>query len=145
MVFDHDLFSFVDATIAEWPLVLITNPKNAKYLVTSREPSARMLHSSHVRILAFSTAAIVSMRLEIDGVELVTPVPVDNGPLYVSPWQPAKYSLGLHIIRVKVTDAIGRSTIFEQVFTLDDTVLLLDKFPQMLLLTDLHSLVCMIR
>lgn len=141
MAFDHDLFSFVDTTIGEWPLVLVTNPKNAKFLAPSREPIDRMLNSTHIRILVFSTVNIESIQLLIDGQEISTPVAVDDGPLYVSPWQPNKYEKGLHAIEVVAMDIIGRKNVYVHQFSLDGTSSPLDQLPQMLLLTDLHSLV----
>lgn len=141
MAFDHDLFSFVDTTIGVWPLVLVTNPKDAKFLAPSREPVDRMLNSTHIRILVFSTANIQSIQLVIDGHEVSAPVVVDDGPLYVSPWQPSNYKTGLHDIKVVVMDSVGRKNAYMHQFSLDGTLSPIDKLPQLLLLTDLHSLV----
>ena len=49
IAFDHDLLSFADVTLDEWPLVLVTNPKDAHFMVPSREPVGRMRHSTHVQ------------------------------------------------------------------------------------------------
>lgn len=141
MAFDFDLFSFVDVPVGKWPVVLITNPKNAKFLAPSREPTKRMLNSTHIRILAFSPAKIAVVELEVDGQTLPTPVAVNGGPLYVSPWQPGHYASGLHHMRVVVEDTTGHVTVYEQPFSLDGTLSPIEKFPQFLLLTDLHSLV----
>lgn len=46
---DHDLVSFVDTSLHQWPLVLITNPKPAQFVIPHTEPLARMAFSSHVR------------------------------------------------------------------------------------------------
>lgn len=141
MAFDHDLFSFVDVTLGKWPLVLVTNPKNAKFLVPTREPTRRMLNSSHIRILVFSTAKMESIELEIDGMTFPTPVATGNGPLYVSPWNPKNYATGLHDMKVVAKDMLGRVTIYTQRFSLDNTLSQMDRLPQFLLLTDFHSLV----
>ena len=37
MALDHDLFSFHDYFLNTWPLILITNPKNARYY-SNKEP-----------------------------------------------------------------------------------------------------------
>lgn len=145
MAIDHDLFSFVDTTVGTWPLVLVTNPKDAKFLSPSREPVQRMINSTHIRILVFSTVSIKSIQLLVDGQELPTPVAVNGGPLYVSPWQSSKYLLGLHYIEVTVLDDVGRTSVYSQQFSLDGTVPTINQLPQMLLLTDLHSLVSMVR
>lgn len=141
MAFDHDLFSFVDTTVGKWPLVLVTNPKNAKFLVPTREPTKKMLNSSHIRILVFSTARIVSVEVEVDGLAMPTPIAVDNGPLYVSLWQPYDYAVGLHNLNIVAKDGAGRVTIYAQPFSLDNTLSPMDRLPQLLLLTDFHSLV----
>lgn len=46
---DHDLFSFTDSRLNQWPLVLVTNPKDSQFSVPGREPLGRMAHSTHVR------------------------------------------------------------------------------------------------
>ena len=46
---DHDLVSFTDTSLHQWPLVLITNPKPAQFVIPHAEPLDRMALSSHVR------------------------------------------------------------------------------------------------
>ncbi len=145
MAFDHDLFSFVDVSLGRWPVVLVTNPKNAQFLAPSREPVQRMANSSHIRMLVFSPRNITSVWLEIDGQKHFTPVAVDGGPLYVSPWQPSVYEFGLHTLKVVAVDASGSSVTYVQPFSLDGTSLPLEMLPQLLLLTDLRSLVRTVR
>ncbi|VDD84399.1 unnamed protein product, partial [Mesocestoides corti] len=58
---DNDLVSFVDAQMHkrdsdDWPLVLITNPKDAGFLLPSKEPTERILKSTHIRCLENTTA-----------------------------------------------------------------------------------------
>lgn len=144
MAFDHDIFSFVDAFVGKWPIVLVTNPKDARFLVPSREPYQRMARSSHIRMLVFSPLKIVSIELEIDGHKHFPPYAVDDGPLYVSPWQPSNYEFGLHTLQVVAVDAAGGSVMYKHTFSLDGTSLSLDLLPQLLLLTDFHSLVSII-
>ena len=141
LAFDHDLFSFTDTTVGKWPLVLVTNPKNAKFLVPAREPTKRMLNSTHIRILVFSTAKIVSVKVEVDGLAMPTPTAVENSPLYVLPWRPYDYAIGLHNLKVIAKDGAGRVNIYTQPFSLDSTLSQMDRLPQLLLLTNFHSLV----
>ena len=141
MAFDYDLFSFVDTKMGQWPLVLITNPKDSRFIVPGREPIHRILHSSHVRMLVFSPADIMSVQLEIDGHFLPKPMPVNGGPLYVSMWEAQDYAVGLHEIKVTAVDAVGRQTVCKQSFSLDGTLSGIERLPQLLLLTDLRSLV----
>ena len=43
------MLSFVDKTFPEMPVVLVTNPKDARFIVPEQEPIIRMLHSTHIR------------------------------------------------------------------------------------------------
>lgn len=105
MAFDHDLFSFTDTTLTQWPLVLITNPKDAHFSLPSREPLGRMAHSTHIRFLAFSTSPIIEVKVWVDEKPLGMPSRQGEGPLYTLPWSPDKYGTGLHkiVVTVKVS------------------------------------------
>ena len=102
LAIDHDLFSFTDTRLDQWPLVLITNPKDAHFVVPSREPSGRMTHSTHIRLLAFSPEPISEVRVWVNGERLGDPRATSGGPLFTVPWQPEKYAFDLHTIRVSV-------------------------------------------
>lgn len=103
MAYDHDLLSFTDQTLNEWPLLLVTNPKNAQFSAPSREPTGRMRHSTHVRILAFSPSRVSSVRAWVDGTPLPSPTPTASSEyLFTSPWDPERFSYGLHTISVSV-------------------------------------------
>ncbi|OXB63358.1 hypothetical protein ASZ78_001934 [Callipepla squamata] len=101
LAFDHDLLSFTDLTFEEWPAVLITNPKSFLYSSSFHEPLVKILHSTHIRILAFSPAAITSVKVYIDGVHMGNAHRA-SGPLYVLKWSPQNYSEGTHQIDVTV-------------------------------------------
>lgn len=49
MVFDHDLFSFVDLKFDKWPVIVITNPKSALYSSPGHEPLGKIKASTHIR------------------------------------------------------------------------------------------------
>ena len=49
MAYDHDLLSFIDVKFGEWPVVLITNPKNARVMAPKHEPVAKIMHSTNIR------------------------------------------------------------------------------------------------
>uniref|UniRef100_A0A3P8V0H3 Transmembrane protein 62 n=1 Tax=Cynoglossus semilaevis TaxID=244447 RepID=A0A3P8V0H3_CYNSE len=49
LAFDHDLLSFSDLRFEQWPVVVITNPKNAQYLHPGVEPLGRIQRSTHIR------------------------------------------------------------------------------------------------
>ena len=62
---DHDLISFVDVQLNTWPVVLITNPKDAHYIMRPHEPLGRMRKSTHIRSLEyqFSRTTVISHKL----------------------------------------------------------------------------------
>ncbi|KAG8240348.1 hypothetical protein J437_LFUL000823, partial [Ladona fulva] len=92
---DHGLFSFVDVAHNDWPIVLITNPKHALYVMPSKEPVDSIASSSHIRLLAFSVSPLLAVKVSVDD-GVFEDCSLIEGPLYVSPWNPAKYSVGLH-------------------------------------------------
>ena len=65
-----------------------------------------MLHSTHIRFLAFSSHTIMSVRVWVDGEALSIPplseLAADGGPLYAVPWTPEVYQSGVHEIKVMV-------------------------------------------
>lgn len=137
---DHDIFSFVDVRLNTWPVVLITNPKDAHYIMPPYEPLGRMRKSSHIRFLAFSPVPIESIVVEIDGKTLNSQATHVQGALFVCPWNPAEFSSGVHSITVKVQDSAGRTSQRTQLFSLDGSRPTLDLIPAVLLLTDFFTL-----
>mmetsp|Transcript_18993 Transcript_18993/g.31139 ORF Transcript_18993/g.31139 Transcript_18993/m.31139 type:complete len:555 (-) Transcript_18993:421-2085(-) len=121
---DHDLVSMADGTVNTWPLVVITNPKDAMIL-SDREPWKRMATSSHIRLLAFSPDPILSVIAYIDGQPLKGlefQQPDHLMPLFVAPWQPSLYAKGLHTITVTVIDGANRTTTAQHSFSLDGII-----------------------
>lgn len=61
---DNDLVSFVDIQAhgnetEEWPILLITNPKDAAFLLPNKEPTNRILQSTHIRLVPFTFIYLV--------------------------------------------------------------------------------------
>nr|XP_006817579.1 PREDICTED: transmembrane protein 62-like [Saccoglossus kowalevskii] len=135
MAFDHDLLSFVDTKFGQWPIILVTNPKDARFLSAQHEPIGRMLYSTHIRFLVFSPEPILSTLVEIDGQPLGAGTHVD-GPLYVLPWQPMKYQSGLHTISVTAKDTGGHESNIKYYFSLDGSRPLQWLIPSVILLGD---------
>ncbi|RKP23205.1 Metallo-dependent phosphatase-like protein, partial [Syncephalis pseudoplumigaleata] len=50
------------------PVVLITNPKDARYLMPDREPVGRIARSTHMRALVFADTDLAQVAVYIDGV-----------------------------------------------------------------------------
>ncbi|PFX23311.1 Transmembrane protein 62 [Stylophora pistillata] len=140
MAIDHDIFSFVDVRLNKWPVVLITNPKDAHYIMPSHEPLGRIRKSTHIRFLAFSPVPIVSATVEIDGKPLSLQVTHVKGALYACRWDPEDFSSGIHSITVRVQDSDGRSSERKQLFSVDGSRPTLDLIPAFLLLTDFVTL-----
>ncbi|XP_037358218.1 transmembrane protein 62 isoform X2 [Talpa occidentalis] len=138
--FDHDLFSFADWTFDEWPVVLITNPKSLLYSCAKHEPLERLLHSTHIRVLAFSLSSIASVTVKIDGVQLGQAVHL-SGPIFILKWNPRSYSNGTHNIEVIVQDSAGRSKSVHHIFSIQEDIhLRFDPLASFILLTD-HCIV----
>ncbi|KAM6201127.1 transmembrane protein 62 [Rhynchocyon petersi] len=134
--FDHDLFSFADLTFDKWPVVLITNPKSLLYSYAKHEPLERILHSTHIRVLAFSSSSITSVTVKIDGIHLGEAIHL-SGPIFILKWNPRNYSDGAHSIEVIVQDSAGRRQTVHHVFSVkEDLHLTFDPLASLILLTD---------
>ncbi|XP_022346924.1 transmembrane protein 62 isoform X2 [Enhydra lutris kenyoni] len=138
--FDHDLFSFADLVFGEWPVVLITNPKSLLYSCARHEPLERLLHSTHIRVLAFSLTSITSVTVKIDGVHLGQAIHL-SGPIFILKWNPQNYSNRTHNIEVIVQDSAGRSKSVHHLFSVQEDIhLRFDPLASFILLTD-HCIV----
>ncbi|XP_021551015.2 transmembrane protein 62 isoform X1 [Neomonachus schauinslandi] len=138
--FDHDLFSFADLVFGEWPVVLITNPKSLLYSCARHEPLERLLHSTHIRVLAFSLSSITSVTVTIDGVNLGQAIHL-SGPIFILKWNPRNYSNRTHNIEVTVQDSAGRSKSVHHLFSVQEDIhLRFDPLASFILLTD-HCIV----
>ncbi|KAJ2003335.1 hypothetical protein H4R26_003128 [Coemansia thaxteri] len=130
---DHDLISFVDVTlpvgaimpmpnpqlldvtvtepIPHPPVVLVTNPKDARYLLPNHEPLHIMRSSKFIRALETKNE---------HGDVLKT-------PLWVAPWDPAQYDdARLHELEVTAVDEAGKATTVRIPFHFSDDLVALD-------------------
>ncbi|CAH8841243.1 unnamed protein product [Trichobilharzia szidati] len=132
---DNDLVSFVDVVkspanseATEWPIILITNPKDAQFLLPTKEPVDRILSSKHIRILVWSKWPIHSVSVEIDGVhqgyaQLAVVNSSVQQPLYILPWNASQWSdnsRSMHLIEVTAKDANGNQRTVGQSFSFHD-------------------------
>ena len=119
-VLDHNVFSFSDVVLHEWPVIVITNPKGAAFQMPVIEPLHRILSSTHIRALVFAPTGVqsVSCRIGADG-DWVPMTRVRDTNLYVSPWDPEKYLSGMHVIQVKARDTSGTERNASHVFSFD--------------------------
>ncbi|XP_070578305.1 transmembrane protein 62-like [Ptychodera flava] len=139
LAFDHDLLSFVDATYGHWPVILITNPKNARYLAPKHEPLTRMQHATHIRFLVFSSTEMRSAKVFIDDKPLGEAEHV-KGPLYVLKWNPSLYLNGLHRISIQTQDVMGHKSSQSQLFSLDGSRPNQSLVSSVILMTDIEKM-----
>lgn len=130
---DNGLFSFIDQKHGKWPLILVTNPKNARYAMPGREPLSLMFTFRQIRILVFSDADITLVEASIDG-KGWTHCTSKKAPIYKCDWDPTNYLQGLHTIFVHVKDTNGRDSTEKHPFALDDTKIKFDFGPRFLLM-----------
>ena len=139
---DNDLLSFVDVPIhadklpipkttplsssfKRPPIVLVTNPKDGRYIIPNKEPTHLIRHSSHIRALIWSTDLITQVQIYID--DRLLPVTAEYSgvgkswsniqavdendpflPLWTIPWNPKLYDNGqLHTMVVVAEDETG--------------------------------------
>ncbi|CAH0560338.1 unnamed protein product [Brassicogethes aeneus] len=136
---DHGLLSFVDQHHNQWPLVLITNPKNALFFNPQKENLMNIKHSTHIRVLAFSLDKITSVKVRVNRgawIECAN----KKGPLYVVEWNPLEYNVGIHNIEAEVRDVNGRKTIESQPFAIDGSRLSFSFLPKMTLMTNASAM-----
>ncbi|XP_043259498.1 transmembrane protein 62-like [Colletes gigas] len=136
---DHGQFSFIDVKHDEWPVVLITNPKHALYMMPRKENLMSILKSTHIRVLAFSTVPIKDVQVQLDDVAWLECKHV-KGPLYTSIWNTTKYRDGIHTIRVRVVDIDGREKILFQPFALDGSRLSFSILPRIILMSNASNI-----
>ncbi|CAH8515601.1 unnamed protein product [Schistosoma bovis] len=131
---DNDLVSFVDVrklspndSSKEWPIILITNPKNVNFLLPRKEPFHRIEFSTHIRILVWSLSPILRVSVSIDGIhqgfaEPANSLESDNStPLYVLPWNTSQWSTNpyaFHVIEVTARDVNNNQRTVVQSFSL---------------------------
>ncbi|CAG8478368.1 10068_t:CDS:2 [Diversispora eburnea] len=151
---DHDLISFVDLMLplpkipltslplpAEGnsilpdklnfsPTILITNPKDSRFLMKYHEPVDRIKESTHIRMLIFADHEVNSVEIFFNQIKHQEDVVYKGNskndenneyiPLWVSKWNPEKFDDGKeHKITVKVSDILGNVGESELIFRVD--------------------------
>lgn len=137
---DHGHFSFVDQKHNHWPVVLVTNPKHARYTIPGREPLHLIPDSTHIRILAFSDVKIETVKISFDKQSWMD-CRHTEGALYVCKWLPHLFGSGIHYVHVVVTDEHEKEAVVEHPFTLDGSLISFDITPRILLMLDAGTVV----
>jgi hypothetical protein len=129
LAYENGQLTFSEQKLGEFPLGLVTHPKDARYL---HEKEPFYANSTHVRVLAYtsSNAAITQVRVSFNGdtaaSQLATPTNVQNltqNGLYTVAWEPTDFDPSvLNTIRVDIEDSLGRKTSLSHQFSLDGQV-----------------------
>ncbi|PVV05206.1 hypothetical protein BB560_000277 [Smittium megazygosporum] len=119
------------------PVIIITNPKDARYTLPKRENLKLIKTSTHIRVLVYSDSPIDSVHVYIDkkligkATTKSTYLSVDDRwstntysnyvPLYTVPWDPSLYmDSKSHKISVKAVDIDGKKGSQSFKFRLDE-------------------------
>lgn len=68
---DNGLLSFVDVEYGKFPVILVTNPKDAMFHLPGYEPTHRIALSTHIRVLVFTDEA----EIDVSALRLILPHP----------------------------------------------------------------------
>ncbi|PRP81817.1 hypothetical protein PROFUN_10806 [Planoprotostelium fungivorum] len=121
MALDHSIYNFVDVQLDQFPIVMVTNPKDARFL-SDLEPLDRMRKSSHVRVIIITpTPSSITAQAFIDDVILGNLSYTGEKHLWTVPWNPLDYEEKLHRLRIVTTDSDGNVKEFSSQFSLDGT------------------------
>ncbi|GAA5817187.1 hypothetical protein MFLAVUS_010729 [Mucor flavus] len=107
------------------PSILITNPKDARFSIPTKEPLWRIRQSTHIRFLVFSEsdAQDLSIEVSIDGkvhAEQAVFVGDTINPLWAAAWDASLYEdRKPHKLSVKVTTKEGVAGTSSSVFRVD--------------------------
>ena len=115
---DNGKLSFTDVKFDDWPIALVTYPKDTTFMMPSKENYSHYEENT-IKVLVFHKINISKVIIGIDMETEVEASAVDGGPLYVLPWDAGKFKKGAHRITVKVVDENKIVKEFHQDFTLN--------------------------
>lgn len=120
-VLDHNVFSFSDVVLNEWPVIVITNPKGAAFQMPKIEPLHRIRSSTHIRALVFAPAGIEQVSCRIAGIagKWIEMRNVPGSSLYVAAWNPEEYLTGMHQVEVRAKEKGGNERNTSHLFSFD--------------------------
>ena len=118
LAIDNGILSFNDIKHGDWPVVLITNPKNSKFVAPRVEKLENILVSNVVRILAFSPHGIssVSVKLNKEDWKLCQK---EEENIFTAEWDPSEYVGSNNVIKVEVADGFGDTKEVAESFVVD--------------------------
>lgn len=122
-------FSILPEKIAFPPVILITNPKDSRYLMKYHEPVHRIKESSHIRLLIWSDHDIEEIEIFLDGIKHNEQIiyrgnskedKEDYIPLWVTSWNPKQFDdRKEHYIVVEARDIMGQKGKSKVIFRVD--------------------------
>ena len=115
---DDGKLSFTDVKFNEWPIALITYPKDVQFMMSAKEDYSDYKENT-IRVLVFHTLVIKRVTIGVDDEDEMEASHVEDGPLYILPWDSTKYDSGVHKITVRVVDEKDQVKVFTQDFTLN--------------------------
>ena len=98
---DNGKLSFVDVKFGDWPIVLVTYPKDTRYMMKKEDYQTGYQHDK-IRVLVFNQTGLNRVQISVDGGEAEDASRAGDGPLYVFPWDPSAFSAGIHDLTVTV-------------------------------------------
>ncbi|KAJ6247775.1 helicase related [Anaeramoeba flamelloides] len=122
---DNDLLSFAQVKLGDLdePIVIITNPTDAKYL-TDRQPIKRISRSQYIRVVVFEDHLLnnyvknVTVTINDSKSKKYLKRVDQSKPLWTAEWEPSKYSGdSLNNIMVEVKTSNGKKYTKTQTFS----------------------------
>ena len=63
----HGKLSFVDVKFGDWPIVLVTWPKDTRIMMESKENYTDLHHSDPISVLVFNITDVARVDISLDG------------------------------------------------------------------------------
>ena len=142
---EPNVFIFSDNVAGDWPVVLVSNPKQSKFLAPAVEPVQKIRESKEIRILAFSPFGVSSVQVRINKSNWKKCSKHNSvSDLYVLPWNPKELiSVSKkHFLEVSVQDSGGNQKTIQFEFQLDFDQILdeYSLYARMILMSDVQSI-----
>ena len=111
--------SFVDVKFGDWPIVLVTYPKDTRIMMESKENYTNY-QSNAISVLVFNITNIERIDISLDGGDALEAKRQGTGPLYLlTDWDSRKFTSGVHDLSVTVVSVDGSEKTVSQQFSLN--------------------------
>lgn len=99
---DHNIVSFIDASIYDECVILVTNPKDSRISIPKHEPVNYILNSTHIRALIFTDKKIISVIATIDGKSYALSKNFKKSDLWTAQWNPKQLNQSICTFKIEV-------------------------------------------